>query len=177
MPTAAKAAEIESLRESFTGAKVAVVANFTALTAEEVTALRRTLRAKGAKVKVVKNTLAKIAAEGTGMEKVKDAFTGPVMVTFGYDEDISAPAKTILDFAKGSKDRVTVVGGMVEGSAVDAAGVKVLADMPPKPVVQAMFLGLLQAPARSFLGLLTNVPRSLMNVMSNYAEKQQKGEG
>lgn len=175
MPTAAKAAEIESLRESFTGAKVAVVANFTALTVEEVTALRRDLRSKGAKVKVVKNTLAKIAAEGTGMDGVKEKFTGPVMMTFGYDEDISAPAKAVLDFAKKSKDRMTVIGGMVEGAAVDAVGVTVLADMPPKPVVQAMFLGLLQAPVRNLLGLLTNVPRSLMNVMNNYAEKQEKG--
>lgn len=175
MPTAAKAAEIENLRDSFTGAKVALVVNFTALTVEEVTTLRSKLRSKGAKLKVVKNTLAKIAAEGTGMEGVKDAFTGPIMVTFGYDEDISAPAKEILDFAKASKDRMTVVAGLVEGSVVDAAGVKVLAEMPPKPVVQAMLLGLFQAPAKNFLGLMTNVPRSIMNVMTNYAEKQEKG--
>lgn len=175
MPTAAKTQEIDKLRASFTDAKVAVVANFTGLTAEEVTALRRDLRAKGAKVKVVKNTLAKIAAEGTGMEGAKDSFVGPVMVTFGYDEDIAAPAKAFLDFAKGSKERVTVVAGMVEGTAVDAKGVQALADLPPKPVVQAMFLGLLQAPARQFLGLMTNVPRSLMYVLNDYANKKEQG--
>jgi large subunit ribosomal protein L10 len=68
-----------------------------------------------------------------------------------------------------------VVAGVLEGSAVDAAGVRALADLPPKPVVQAMLLGLFQAPARNFLSLMVNVPRSVMNVMTNYAKKKEEG--
>jgi large subunit ribosomal protein L10 len=175
MPTAIKAQEIDNLRESFGSAKVTILTSVTGLTVEEVTKLRKDLRATGARAKVVKNTLARIASEGTDVEKVKENFVGPIMVTMGFDEDIAAPAKTLLDFAKGTKDRMKVVAGVLEGSAVDAAGVRALADLPPKPVVQAMLLGLFQAPARNFLSLMVNVPRSVMNVMTNYAKKKEEG--
>jgi large subunit ribosomal protein L10 len=176
MATEAKERMVESLREDFGAAKVAVFANFSKVTVEEVSKLRADMRASDTKLRVLKNTLARRAAAGTDVEVAIGLLKGPITVALGFGDDISAPAKMMINFSKEKKDKLTILGGVVEGSLVDAEGVKGLADMPPKPVVQAMLLGLMQAPARNFLSLMQNSARSLLNVLNNYAEKK-KDEG
>lgn len=177
MVTEAKKQEVEVLKEAFNGAKCAVFANCTGIEVNDITALRNGLRGSDAKFKVLKNTLARIAAKGTQFEVAEDIFSGPVSVAFGFGEDISAPAKAIVDFAKENK-KLEILGGLVEGSLLDPDGVKKLASMPPKPVVQAMFLGLMQAPARNFMGVLEGSARKFMYALNAIAEKKKtEGEG
>jgi len=176
MVTEAKTKEVEKLKEDFSRAKVTLIAKFSGVTVEDVDILRRELRGVNTKLRIVKNTLAKIAVQGTQCEATKDLFSGPVAVAFGYSDDIGASAKKFFDFAKGKPKNVTALGGVVEGSFVNAQSVKKLADLPPKPVAQAMFLGLLQAPARNLLGVLEGVARKFMYALNAIAEKR-KGEG
>jgi large subunit ribosomal protein L10 len=176
MVTEAKTAEVEKLKEDFTRARVALVAKFSGVTVEDVDLLRKDLRSVDTKLKVVKNTLARRAVVGTQCEGARDLFRGPVAVAFGYSDDIGASAKKFLDFAKAKPENVTALGGIVEGAFVDASGVKALADLPPKPVAQAMLLGLFQAPARNMLGVLEGTARKFIYALQAYAEKK-KGEG
>lgn len=176
MVTEAKIKEIASLREDFTNAKLTLVAKFSGVTVEDVDVLRRDLRKLDTKLRIVKNTLAKIAVQGTQCEGTKELYSGPVAVAFGYSEDIGASAKKFFDFAKSKPKNVTPLGGVVEGAFVDAKAVQQLADLPPKPVAQAMLLALFQAPARNLLGVLGGVARKFMYALNAIAEKR-KGEG
>lgn len=174
MVTEAKTKEVEKLKEDFSRARVALIARFSGVTVEDVDTLRRDLRGVDMKLRIVKNTLAKIAVQGTQCEGAKDLFNGPVAVAFGYSDDIGASAKKFFDFAKGKPKNVTALGGIVEGAFVDAQSVKNLADLPPKPVAQAMFLALLQAPARNMLGVLEGVARKFMYALIAIAEKRKE---
>lgn len=174
MVTEIKKTAVEELRETFSGAKVAVFASMQGVTVEQVTNLRKNLRASDAKLKVVKNTLAKIAVEETSFKGAKPIFKGPVTVALGYGDDISAPAKTMLEFTKEKKGDIKILGAVLEGAMIDAAGVKALADMPPKPVVQAMLLGVLQAPARNLLGVLEGAGRKFLYALNAIADKKKE---
>ncbi len=172
MVVVAKIDEVKRLNESFSTAKVAVFANFSGVTVEQVDLLRKDLREASASLKVVKNTLARIAIDETSMESAKSLLKGPVVVVLGYGEEIGPPAKIILEFAKTNNKSLNILGGVVEGSFIDAAGVKQLGDLPSKPVVQAMLLGLLQAPARNVMGLMTNSARKFLYLLNALAEKK-----
>ncbi|MBI4664776.1 MAG: 50S ribosomal protein L10 [Nitrospinae bacterium] len=175
MVTEVKKTELEELRESFKTAKMALMANFSGVTVEDVDVLRRNLRASNTRLKVVKNTLARLAVKDTPIEGADKMFKGPVTVAFGYSDDIGASAKTFLDFAKAKADNLKIIGGVVEGSVLTAEQVRKLGDMPTKPVAQAMFLGLLQSPARNFLGVMEAAARKFLYALNAVAEKKQEG--
>ena len=177
MVTEAKKNKVDELHKEFNEAKVALFANFSGITVEEVTGLRNGLRPSDARLKVIKNTLARRAIEGTPLADAKDYLSGPVTVALGYGDDIGAPAKALLDFSKKNEGKLTILGGVVEGSLVDASGVKALADLPPKPVVQSMLLGLMQAPAKNFMGLMQNSARQMLYLLNGLAEKKKEEGG
>ena len=58
---------------------------------------------------------------------------------------------------------------------IDAAGVKVLADLPPKEVLIAKMLGSFNAPITNFVGVLSATLRSLVYAI-DAIRKQKEGE-
>ena len=177
MANQANTQKVDELKEMFSQANCALFAKFSGVKAEDMTALRKELRATNSSLKVVKNTLAKIAIKDTQYAETDKFFTGPVSVTFSNGEDVSEPARKLIDFAK-KNDSLEIIGGALEGSVLDAGGVKKLADMPPKPVIQSMLLGVLQAPARNMLGVMEGVGRKFLYALSAIAEKKkEEGQG
>lgn len=153
-----KAQAIAELREKFSRARAAFLAECTGLEGSEVTELRRQLRGAGAELKVVKNTLAVLASEGTPLSVAKDHFRGPLSVAIGYD-DPALPARVLRDFiAKEKRDkkmRITV--GVVEGNLLDAARVKVVANLPSRNVLLSLLLGGLQGPLVGLAGTMNGI--------------------
>lgn len=173
MVTEAKQEEVLKLRKYFMESRSAVFADYRGVAAEEMTVLRKQLREADTHLQVVKNTLARLAAKDTPFENAESLFNGPLSVAFGSGEDVSAPAKVLMKFAKGNKN-LKITGGVLEGDVLDEAQVKLLALTPPKPVVQAMLLATLQAPARNFMGVLEGVARKFLYVLTAYADKKKE---
>jgi len=92
---------------------------------------------------VLKNTLARRAVAGTGFEAGADQMSGPLI--YGFSQDAVAAAKVVADFAK-TNDKLVIRGGVFAGKALDVNGVKQLANIPPKEVLLAQLLGLMQSP-------------------------------
>ncbi len=90
-------------------------------------ALRKHARDKGVYLHVLKNTLARRAVAGTPFEVAEAQFVGPLI--YGFSEDAVAAAKVIADFAK-TNDKLVIKGGAYAGKALDADGVKALANVP-----------------------------------------------
>ncbi|HJM82435.1 MAG TPA: 50S ribosomal protein L10 [Nitrospinota bacterium] len=170
-----KIQEVESIKTYFNESKCAVLADYRGVSADEMTELRRKLRENNSKLKVMKNTLARLAAKDTTYECVNDLFNGPVSVAFGMGEDVSAPAKVMTDFAKENKN-LEILGGIVEGAVLDSKAVLELSKMPPKPVIQAMLLGVFEAPSRNFLGVLEGTAKKFLYALSAIAEKKNEIE-
>ena len=93
---------IDWIQETLSKSSVGIMTDYRGLSAQEMFALRRTLKESGIEYKVVKNTLARFAAERAGKEELISFFDGPVAIAFGYG-DIIEPAKALTNYIDASK--------------------------------------------------------------------------
>ena len=142
---------MSSLSDVFKKAKLVVVVHNNGLTMEETTALRKGVREDGAGYKVAKNRLAKLALAGTPCESLADLLKGPTALAYSEDE-ISA-SKAVVKMAKAS-DKFKVIGGVMNGEAIDVARIQQLASLPDLDGLRGTLVGILQAPAGQLARLL-----------------------
>ena len=118
----------------------------------------------------MKNTLIKKACELLNINGADSIdFTQGTAMVFGKG-DCSAVAKLLLEFGK-KNDKLAAKGGYMEGEVLSSAQVGSLAELPSKPVLQAMLLGVLQAPSRNLVSVLNAKAASILNVLNAYKDK------
>jgi len=156
-PRPEKVAVVDEVRRRLDGASAAVVTEYRGLTVAELAELRRNLAAAGGDYKIYKNTLVRRAVDGGG--PLADLLTGPTAITF-VDEDVSAVAKALRDFARAYPSLV-VKGGMLDGEALSQSQLAALADLPSREVLLSRLAGAIAAPMTQMAGLLQALPRSL----------------
>jgi len=139
-----KAELIETLQSTFNASTTVVVTHQVGLTVAESGVLRLKMREAGAGFKVTKNRIAKLALKDTRYEDLDSLFTGPTAI--GTSQDPVAAAKTLVEFAK-SNNKLTIVGGSIDGKVLDKSGVEALAKLPSLDELRGKLVGLLQAPA------------------------------
>lgn len=154
-----KTALVEDLKAQFGRAKLALVSEYKGMTAGESTDVRRKLRAARGEMRVAKNTLVRRAIEGTEYAALGDKLGGPVGLILSFEDPVEI-AKTVVGF-KELGDKFKIRGGVLGGQALTPEEIQALATLPPKEVVMAQLLGLLQAPATRLVRLL-NEPGSMM---------------
>ena len=164
-----KAEAIAELNQTFKDAALVVVTRQSGLTVQEVTDLRRKVRAAGASYKVTKNRLTLRALEGTAFTALGPRFTGPTAIA--YSKDPVAAAKVIADFAK-TNEKLSIVGGALGENTLDVAGVQALASLPSLDALRATIIGLLQAPATKIAGVLQAPAGQLARVFGAYGAKE-----
>ena len=71
-----KTSTIDEIKDNFDGAQGVVVVNYSGLTVEQDTQLRKQLREAGVVYKVYKNTLVKRVVAGTEFEPIADTLEG-----------------------------------------------------------------------------------------------------
>ncbi len=168
MDRAQKSELVSELNRTFTETSVVIVTRNLGLTVAQSTALRVKMREAGASYKVSKNRLVKIAAEGTSYTSLGEMLTGPTALS--TSKDPVAPAKVIVDFAKGN-DKLEIVGGAMGDTLLDVAGVKALAELPSLDELRAKIVGLIQAPATKVVQIVQAPAGQLARVFAAYADK------
>ena len=146
--------------------------DYQGLNVETINRLRKELRKVGAEFQVVKNRLLRLASKDTDTAAIQDQMQGPSAIALTYD-DVVAPAKVLVNFAKEAK-ALKVKVGQIAGRAMDADGVKRLAELPSREVLLAQTLSMMQAVPTAFVRVLSGVTVSLLNVLK--AIEQQKAE-
>jgi large subunit ribosomal protein L10 len=164
-----KAEAIAELNQIFKDASLMVVTRQSGLSVQEVTDLRRKVRAAGASYKVAKNRLTLRALEGTAFKALGPLFKGPTAIA--YSKDPVAAAKVISAFAK-DNEKLTIVGGALGENTLDVAGVQALATLPSLDALRARLIGLLQAPATKVAGILQAPAGQVARVFSAYGAKE-----
>lgn len=162
MLRAEKTAIVEELQSIFSGAGVVVVTRFAGMNVSELQRLRGEMRQAGAAFRVVKNRLAKRALEGTEFAVIGPLMQGSTAIGFSPDP-VSAP-KALAAFGK-KNDKLEIMGGGLQGTLLDPAAVKALAEMPPIEEIRAKLLGVLVAPATKLAGLLNVPARDLVGLL------------
>ena len=166
-----KAAVVAEVREKFAASNSVIVTEYRGLSVGALANLRRALRPLGSEYKVYKNTLVKIAARDGEMAAIDGMVGGPVAIAF-VNGEVSAVAKALRDFAK-ENTALKLMGAVVDGKAVDAKGVKALADLPSRDVMLAKLAGLLKAPMSNTAYLLSALPRKAAYGLKALVEQKQ----
>ena len=149
---------VDEIINNVKDAESVVLVNYSGLTVEQDTALRKELREAGVVYKVYKNTLVNRAVEGTEFESLRDSLEGPNAFAVST-EDATAPARVLAEFAKKAPN-LEIKAGVVEGTFYDAEGMKAIASVPSREVLLSKLLGSIQSP-------ITNLAR----VLNQIAEK------
>jgi large subunit ribosomal protein L10 len=174
--TRAKSEKMEAvaeLHEKFARAVSAVLADFRGLTVQEITDLRQQLREASLELAVVKNTLARLAVQETAFERLSPYLKGPTSVTLSY-RDIVAPAKVLSAYVK-KQPKLAVRAGLFEGEIVPAEKIAEIADLPPRDVLLAQALAVMQGPLAGLVGTLEGVLGSFVGTLQAIHDKKAQG--
>jgi len=165
---------IDQYVEMLSQSRGVILTNYRGLTVSQIESVRNKLRELNSPYHVVKNTLLRQALEQSGVSVPEQVLTGPLAVSFCYDE-LPATAKVLIDLAK-NIDALQVTGGLMGQRVVDAEGVKALAALPPREVLLAQVVGGFQAPISGLVSALSGILRSFVYVLQ--ARKEQlEGSG
>ncbi len=138
-----KKQQVQELVEKIKEAKSFVIVDYSGLTVEQVTNLRRELRQNGCDMAVIKNNITRRATQELGFEEMQEFLVGPNAVAFSFEDSVSA-AKVIYDFAK-ENDSLELKVGVVDGEYMDQDNIKVIATIPSRETLLTMFAaGILQ---------------------------------
>jgi large subunit ribosomal protein L10 len=160
----------ESVVQALDKSGAVFLANYSGMTVEELTAMRRELKAVQADFHVVKNTIAQKAVEGRDENVISELFKGQTGVVFAYG-DAAAAAKVFSESAK-KFEKLKIVGGYMEKSLLTPASVEKLASLPSREVLLGQLIGTMVAPHRGLLNVLNGVPRNLVQVLNAIKEKK-----
>ncbi len=154
-----KNALVAELSENFGRASIALISEYQGLTAGESDEMRRKLRAISGEFRVAKNTLVRRAIKDTSFAALDSHLGGPVGLILSYADPVEL-AKTVSSLKDlGAKFKLR--GGVLDGRPLTAEEINALAELPPREVIFAQLLGLLQAPATRLARLL-NEPGSAL---------------
>ena len=172
---AQKVEEVQKLSDSLARSKASFLVNFQGMNVEQMTDLRKKLNKVHSEIKVVRNSLGKRALTSQpGMEQAwSDFFTGTNAFVFSYDEDVGALAK-VIDKASSEWEVFQVKSGFMRGALLSSEQVKVLATLPGKQELRAMFLGVLKEPMSLFVRTLNEVPSSFVRVLNAHKKRQEE---
>ena len=167
-----KAELIETLQSTLNASATVVVTHQVGMTVAESSDLRLKMREAGAGFKVTKNRIAKLALKGTAYEDLDSMFTGPTAI--GTSADPVAAAKVLVEYAKGN-DKLTIVGGSMDGKSLDKAGVEALAKLPSLDELRGKLVGILQAPAAKIARVAQAPAGKVARVIKARSDQLQQG--
>jgi len=160
----AKQHNVAVLAEKLARMKSAVLTDYRGLTVAQLEDLRSALRRDGLDYLVVKNTLARRASEEAGIPELNPQFVGPTALAISYD-DLSAPARVLMEYARANRRLEMVRGGVAEGTILSAAEVRQLAELPSREVLMAELLAVLEAPVSQLVALLEAPVKDLVGLL------------
>lgn len=162
---------VEGIRESFSRAKSAVLADYRGLTVAEMNDVRRRLRDASVEFKVVKNTLTTIAVKGTDAEALTEHLKGPTAVAFSYKDPVSG-AKALSELVK-EHEALELKGGMLGSKLLGVDDITALSMLPSREVLLAQLFSVMNGASTGLVNVLSGNIRNLMQVLAAIREKKE----
>ncbi|MDR2758309.1 MAG: 50S ribosomal protein L10 [Spirochaetaceae bacterium] len=165
-----KVTSINELKEAFGTTKDFIFADYRGLTVEQITILRKHLRAKEAQFKVVKNNFARIAFEQLSAPDVASYLAGPTAVTI-VPKDPNEVAKILLEFAR-ETPALHVKGGLMGDTIYDARQIEAFSKLPGRLELIAMLMSVMNGPARNLAAALNDINARLVRTIKAVGDKK-----
>ncbi len=171
MATEAKEQAVAALKELVARRPSIILNDYRGLTVGQISDLRRRVIAAGGEYHVVKNRLfARALAESPAAE-VTALLTGPTAVAFCGDDSPSV-AKALVEFGREFEPLCVIKGGFVDGTFLDGEACKVLAAIPPRPMLLGELVGSLEYPVSALAQALELIVAELSLVLDALVEKR-----
>lgn len=146
-----KKQKVAEITEMLKSATAGVLVNYSGISVEDDTKLRKELREAGVKYTVEKNTLLRFAMKDAGLDGLTNVLEGATAIAISDDE--TAAARILGKYAE-SHDNFTLKAGFIGTELYDAAGVEALSKIPSKDVLLAQLVGSLQGPIQKLAATL-----------------------
>jgi large subunit ribosomal protein L10 len=172
MPTVQKEKVIQDAAERLEGVRGIYLADFSGMTVEAVSELRRRFRAEQVYFKVIKNTLLKRALHARGITDLDPYLEGPTGIATSVTDEVG-PARILAGFAK-EFERPRIKAAVVEGRLFDEKQVAQLAALPSREVLLQQVLGTFIAPMSQLLAAIDatlRLPAVMADVLAGEREK------
>jgi large subunit ribosomal protein L10 len=169
VPTQEKVSAVADLKARLAGMNSVFLAEYRGLTVQQLSELRKQLRAVSAEYKVVKNRLARLAVSSSDLALITPHLKGPTGLVIARDEPV-AVAKALQTFAR-TVPALAVKAGFVDGQVLGPEELKALADLPPRAVLRGQVVAAVQGPLTQLVGLLERVQRDLVYVLEQRGEQ------
>jgi len=168
---AKKTLETQQLSDLFRRMAVAVFSTTTGLTVKDSTELRSQLRKAGVDHVLAKKTLIRRALSEVGMTNIDLApISGSFAMSFGYEDEV-LPAQLLAKFAK-THESLKFLGGVINGTMVDAAQVIHLSKLPGREQLRAHLARTVAVPLSGLVSVLSGNMRGLVRILQAYNEKK-----
>lgn len=168
MPSQAKIAAVEALKEKLSKAKSVTFAKYTGLNSAQQTKLRRDVKAAGGEILITKNRLLNLAlGKPAGLDEM---LQDQLLTLFSYEDEVSA-LKALTKFAQ-ENEVPELKGGWLENKLLSFDEIKNLSKVPGRAELVVMLLQRLQGPAYGLRNVVEAVPGSLVRVLNAIAKKQ-----
>jgi large subunit ribosomal protein L10 len=162
---------VDHLLERVNASPFVLVVEYAGMTVPQFAELRNRLAEKGAECHVAKNSYMKRAVEAAGLPSISDALAGQTAFVTG-ENDVCGTAKAIKNFAQ-EFERPAFKGGILDGEILDSDQIKALADLPPREVLLAQLLAVINAPATQLARTLNEPGASLARILKAKFEGQE----
>ncbi len=164
------------IREKVDKSQIGILTDFTGLKVEDMTRLRRQIQEAEGELKVVKNTLlTRAAGDESPLKALLAQFTGPNALTLGYGDPV-ALTKVLMKFAQ-ERPQFKIKAAVLSGQLLTAKDLDALSKLPPREVLLAQLLGVLNGVPTALVNVLAGVIRNLLNVLVAFRDKMAETEG
>ena len=148
----AKVEAIANVKTVLEGYNDYIFADYRGLTVEQITELRKQLRAKDCQFKVMKNNFVKVAFDEMKIENMAEYLAGPTAIALLKD-DPNEVAKILFEFSK-EAPALQVKGAYIEKEIYDAAKIEAFSKLPGKKQLIAMLMSAINGPAQKLAATL-----------------------
>ncbi len=172
MPTPQKEAILKDTRQRLADVRGIYLADFSGMTVQSLSLLRKRCREQGVQFRVIKNTLLKRAFNERGIKELDEHLVGPTGLVFSPGNEM-APAKILADFAK-EFEKPRLKAAVVDGRLYDPKAIGLLAALPSREVLLSQLLGTFVAPMTTFLGAVNALLATPANMADALAREKSK---
>ena len=149
---------VQEIADAIKDAQGVVLVNYSGLTVDQDTILRKQLREAGIAYKVYKNTMMNRAFQGTDCEPLCQHLEGTNALAVSTT-DATAPARLLAKIAK-DFPKLELVAGVVEGNYCDQAGIQAMSQIPGREELLGRLLGSMQSPIANFARVIDQIAKA-----------------
>lgn len=148
-----------------------IISKYGGLTMPQLDKVRKQMRDAKAEFHITKNTLISLKLKEHGFDVPAEWLTGSTAMSFCFG-DPPTVAKAVGELTK-EFDKLSIVGGVLSGKAINANQVKDLASMPSLDTLRAQIIGVLSAPATGIVGALNAAIGGVAYALQAKVDKEQ----